>query len=464
MARQFMEFDQQAKQDYTSFRDACNKTFADFIMLSWEVFQGKKPIPQPKFDEIPPVVYDDKEQRRPHDDTPVVIEEVIPNPKPEPQPSPIEPIVPKTEPRPTPLFSFPFFGLTLQLPLSDQCRFSLNDLTNTSIAKAWKQLASPQYDNLVASCLELRTHYQLCDWSYLQMIHSLCNTFLEANSNEAELLQAYIFSQSGYQMRLAIGNNQLIMLYASHHTIFNERYYLIDNIYYYALQPLPSSISVCPGKFPNEKSLSLAIHQEQLISGQQLHYRTLTFDNMPSLSATVATDQNLMDFCQSYPTSYMNGNFMTRWALYANMPLSQPARDRLYPQLRKIIAGHNDFDAVNLLCHWVQTAFVYQYDDTVWGGDRAFFADETLHYPYCDCEDRSILLTRIVRDLLGLQCALIYYPGHLATAIALGEEAKGDYLRHNGIKYLICDPTYINAPIGESMPKMNNNAAKIIVL
>ena len=34
-----------------------------------------------------------------------------------------------------------------------------------------------------------------------------------------------------------------------------------------------------------------------------------------------------------------------------------------------------------------------------------------------NCEDRAILFTRIVRDLLGLKCILIYYPGHLASAV-----------------------------------------------
>lgn len=119
---------------------------------------------------------------------------------------------------------------------------------------------------------------------------------------------------------------------------------------------------------------------------------------------------------------------------------------------------------VDILCHWGQTGLVYEYDDKVWGHDRAFFADETLFYPYCDCEDRSIMLTRIVRDLLGLKCALVYYPGHLATAIALGENIKGDYIRIEGIKYIVCDPTYIGAPIGMTMPDMDNKSAKVIVL
>lgn len=117
-----------------------------------------------------------------------------------------------------------------------------------------------------------------------------------------------------------------------------------------------------------------------------------------------------------------------------------------------------------MLLNFVQTAFVYEYDDKVWGYDRAFFAEETLFYPYCDCEDRSILFSRLVRDLLGLKVVLIYYPGHLATAVRFSENVTGDYLSVNTSRYVICDPTYIGAPVGRTMPNMNNGNAKVILL
>ena len=116
------------------------------------------------------------------------------------------------------------------------------------------------------------------------------------------------------------------------------------------------------------------------------------------------------------------------------------------------------------LLNWVQTAFVYEYDDKVWGDDRAFFPEETLYYPYCDCEDRSILLSRLVRDLLGLKAILIYYPGHLAMAVGFTEDVKGDYILLQGKKYVVCDPTYIGAPVGVTMEGMDNETAKVILL
>lgn len=116
------------------------------------------------------------------------------------------------------------------------------------------------------------------------------------------------------------------------------------------------------------------------------------------------------------------------------------------------------------LLNFVQTAFVYEYDDKVWGGDRAFFAEEMLYNPYCDCEDRSVLFSRLVRDLLGLDVILVYYPGHLATAVCFAEDVSGDYIMLSGRRFVVCDPTYIGAGVGRTMPDMNNRSANVILL
>ena len=89
------------------------------------------------------------------------------------------------------------------------------------------------------------------------------------------------------------------------------------------------------------------------------------------------------------------------------------------PLLANSVRDRDEREAVSRLLNLVQTGFEYEYDEKVWGHDRPFFAEETLYYPFCDCEDRAILLSRLVRDLLGLRTLLVFYPGHLAMAVAL---------------------------------------------
>ena len=150
--------------------------------------------------------------------------------------------------------------------------------------------------------------------------------------------------------------------------------------------------------------------------------------------------------------------------MYANTPLDEHVKTKLYPILTDKFKGLSQLETANILLNWVQTAFVYEYDDKVWGHDRAFFAEETLYYPYCDCEDRAILYTRLIRDFLRLKTILVFYPGHLACAVCFTDDVSGDYISLNGERYVITDPTYIGAPVGITMPDMDNSRANIILL
>ncbi|MEY8684832.1 hypothetical protein AB9N12_01380 [Bacteroides sp. AN502(2024)] len=456
-------FKNQAKQDYNDFRDKANREYADFIRQAWLSYKTLPAVPKPKEKEVPPVIIREEDKKKPIDDRLVVIEEEINIPTPQPQPVPVAPI--REQPHPVEQsFAFSLYGTEMRVRLDDALKFRLPNLELESIAKVWEQLSGDKYNNVIRDCLQLRIRRQLCDWSYLRMLDALCSGFLGENSNEAELLKAYIYCQSGYQMRLAVAYNRLYMLYASQHFIFDKACWQVDGIFYYADNCNADKIQLCEAAFPHEQALSLYIPQEQSLSREVAPKRVLQSSDVEWLKATVAEDENLMAFCKDYPTSCIGEDFMTRWAMYANTPMSSGAKSELYPALKQFIKGRPLAEAVDILCHWVQTAFVYEYDDKVWGADRAFFADETLYYPYCDCEDRSILLTRIVRDLLGLKCALVYYPGHLATAIAIGDEVKGDHILINNTKYIVCDPTYIGAPIGMTMPDMDNKSAKVIIL
>lgn len=40
----------------------------------------------------------------------------------------------------------------------------------------------------------------------------------------------------------------------------------------------------------------------------------------------------------------------------------------------------------------------------------------------------------------------------------------GNYIKFNGKRLAICDPTYIGAPVEATMPDMDNKTAKVIVV
>ena len=74
----------------------------------------------------------------------------------------------------------------------------------------------------------------------------------------------------------------------------------------------------------------------------------------------------------------------------------------------------------------------------------------------------SILFSNLVKDLLGLDAVLLDYPNHIASAVRFNEDISGDYILLDGKKYLICDPTYIGAPIGMCMDRFKSVPPEII--
>lgn len=471
MDSSFDTFKTERNNEYEAFRKRINDEYADMLEKTWKEFNAfsKIEVPEDKVKPIPPVVYpkEDEKKKLPKP-KPLPYDDVIPVPKPEPQPEPVAPI--EESPKPVtpivPKVSFSFYGTLINIRFDTSMKNNLAIINERNISKAWKDMSTENYTNLIHDCLQIRKERHLCDWAYLEMLRCMSEKLYGKGTNAATLLMAYVYCQSGYKMRLARGGNEkLYMLYASKHIIYDKNYYSVDGIKFYVYGDAPKQIYICEISFPKEKAMSLYIPNEQLLERKVSSVKTRRSARYSDVKTSMSSNLNLMDFYATYPTSMIGENFVSRWAMYANTPMSEYVEKQIYPSLRTAIKGCSQIVAANKLLNYVQTGFVYEYDDKVWGHDRAFFAEESLYYPYCDCEDRSILFSRLVRDLLGLKCILIYYPGHLASAIEFTEgHVSGDYILLNNRKFVVSDPTYINAPVGTTMPGMDNKAAKVILL
>ena len=221
-------------------------------------------------------------------------------------------------------------------------------------------------------------------------------------------------------------------------------------------------MSICDFALPKEKALSLWIKEEPKFADSPSPLRQRLV-NYPSIKFDYKVNKNLLNFYSAYPTPFTDGDNLSKWTYYAQTPMSRNARETLYPALQNAISEKTDLQAVNIIMDFIES-FKYGYDSQIWGYDRAFFPDETIYYPMSDCEDHAILLTRLVRDLLGLETALIYYPGHLASAVCFKEQVNGDYFLVDGKRYTICDATIYYAGAGTTMSKMNNNEATVILV
>lgn len=458
---QYEKFSKHAKAEYEDYRAQCNAEYVKFLERAWKEYKVLPSIPRPKDEVVPPTIMprQDKNKKQAKE---IPIENIVSPILSLPQPKPISPIYEndKVEEK---NFSFSYMGTTCEVRLPKDLNIRMSGCESCMIATIWKQLATNAMDNTIRDFLALRLKMQLCDWAYLNLIDTFAKAFC-GHGNEAVIMAAFIYSQSGYKMRLGRDCEKLYLLYGSKHGIYEKGYIVIEGINYYPLDDKVERMEISDFSFPQEQSMSLYIENAQKFTIRPSAKRKLASEQYHDVTIDSQVNLNLIQFYNTYPSSEVNGNFMTRWKMYADTPMDESVSQMLYLDIKNKIEGLSDVQAVNQILNWVQTAFQYEYDDKVWGHDRAFFAEETLYYPYCDCEDRAILFTRLVRDLLGLKCILVYYPGHLASAVCFKQQVNGDYISLDGDVYTICDPTYIGAPVGITMPEMDNRSAKVIKL
>ncbi len=374
---------------------------------------------------------------------------------------PPQPVVPLPEPvvPAQPTFAFTFYGQKCHMLLESHHRFTLSAINENSVADCWQRLSSDAYLPIIAQCLAYRDKLRLCDWGYVRFVEQMTTAFFSSNRlNEARLMQMYILTQSGYKVRIARVGEKLVLLLPSKYTIYQYPYLDIGGVHYYIVDASlgHTSLYVFNREFPKEQDFSLHIPAQPVLPMNATGPCRLQSKHDKELFAEVSVNKNLIAFYNDYPLS-------SHWDIYANASLSQQVKEQLYPVLHKFISDKNAPTAANILLHFVQTAFEYATDDKQFGTERPLFADETLFYPYSDCEDRAVLYSILVRELLGLDVVLLHYPGHLATAVCFDtDDIYGDYLRIDGKRYIVCDPTYINADIGQAMPQYKQTAADVI--
>lgn len=458
--QEFDNFKNSKLQEFTDFRDSLNAAYADLMTKSWASFSLQEAIPVPEKPEPPkPVVKPVAENPAPTVAIPVKelmkpAVEAVPA-----QPAPVQPIARPAQ-ETAAQYSFLFHNTPCSLHLQKSQAFAMPNASETSAATAWKKMSDSGYDLVADDCLKYRESLSLDDWGYIEFTKVLSERFLGKGTNEAVMMQIYLLAQSGYRIRIARNNNnRLIPLIPFTCDLYGYSYLTINGEHYYLIcdEKKGGSYSVFNEKFEGEKTASLFMHSEPNLTETLTTPKTFTSKRYASVAAEVAVNKNLIEYYNNYPvTDY--------WNEYAKTSLSRNVKKTLYPILKREIAGKSEVEAVNILLNFVQTAFPYKTDQEQFGYERPLFGDELFYYPFCDCEDRSILFCILVHDLIKLDIVMLEYPNHIATAVRFKKEVPGYYVQIEYDKYVICDPTYIGASVGDCMPQFQNTSAATIVV
>ena len=453
----FRKFKQEQVASYQDFRKDVNNRYTEFMREKWVWFNSEASIEdiENQVKPMPAPTAPDKEEIQTLKKEFIKYGKVIQkNRKKQTQPQPISPIQQVNQAEE--LLQFSCYGTKMKVRLKQTDKYVLKGSTEDDVADMWMYLSDKSFNNLINDCLELRKKHSLCDWAYLNLLKELSNKYYGENTKEAIVLRTFLFNQSGYKTRIGRSKtNRLYMMIASRNTIYGKPYFKIKEATFYPLDYKESGLFVFAHEFPGEEELSLSIDSEQLFDVAASETHRLISKAPDSLCVDIKFNSNLMNFYYSYPQAHSNNDEMTKWVTYAATALSKATKEQLYPALKSKIAGKSETEAANILIGFVQTAFEYQFDEAIWGQDHPFFPEETLFYPFSDCEDRTALFANLVKDLLGLDAVLLYYPGHLALAVKFNTKVEGKTLSINGKEYTYCEPTCSSyAPVGWCPPQL----------
>lgn len=460
-------------------------------ILDMTTSEGKqKPVVQ--LDEVDKIVFDKPEVivRKKKDPKVIIIEEkpadkpaVQPEKKPvvevietepEAEPAPVveadrrpepaaEPRLPVSSTPTSPLYrgesgrsKVMYGGLAFYLNNSLNRKCSLNGLNENAIADAYEALCNSDYKPLLADCAQIRKDLRLNDWGVFTLVRQVADTYC-GTANESIVMQQFLLNEMGYKARMArkATEDKMMLFVATDCSIYAHPYITLNGQNYYNLSGNNEQCQfyMCQKDSPKAKnSVGMQLKEAPLFPGTVV---SSTHQAKGSAArVTVDVPKALMDFYKDYP--------QCDYSVYFNAPVNAAMENRILSSLAPLVQGRNEADAANILINFVQTAFQYQTDGQQFGYEKPFFVEELFYYPYSDCEDRAMLFSYLVRKLLGLDVVLLDYPEHIATAVRFNGNVFGDYLMVNGRKYIVCDPTYIGASIGMTMPRYKTVSAKVL--
>jgi hypothetical protein len=446
---EFMKLKTQTEERFAKMT-VLDAEFAGILNRAWKELELSTGIPadsEPKPHDIPTARLSEKPPAvKPQEAEPV------------PGPEPVSEITPETIARygsPVTYFRtmFPFkFDPALNVPL--------NGVSEASISKYWESMSSADYKSAVTLLIQVRSQLALNDWGYCTLLDRAAETVCGADSRERPLFIWFMLVKSGYDARIGFSGDLVYVLLPSREMMYNTPYYDFNGIRYFLtrLGGTPETVTALytyEGSYkeanqhvefsmPKIPDISKALYEKPF---------SFTYDGK-EYTIKARVNRNMVDFFDTYPQTDLGVYF----AAATTGETAQSLKDGLVP----LIEGRKTTDAVNLLLRFVQTAFPYKTDGDQFGREKFMFPEETLYYPYSDCEDRSFLFAYLVDGLLKLDVVGLDYPGHVATAVHFPDIMPGDAVEYEGTRYVICDPTYINAEAGECMPSFKNVAPKIV--
>lgn len=349
--------------------------------------------------------------------------------------------------------TFSFYGNSLHA--ARMRTVNVASIRESDVSCAWRDYQKVDVSPVVASLNELSDSLGLNDWFVLELVRYYADGLLPSSPPmDRVLLEYYVLSSMGYDIRLARSDRQLILLVPFEQEVYEHYFiHINDKDYYLIYDNLDCDMNEKSVLYPCDPSTNKDSDRGRsfglLFKDKALNVSTgddwlCDFDDgMIHVSCMVSPC--VMRMLRDYP--------MMDLRCYATSVVLPQFHAAIEEQLMPQLEGMSQCDAAEALLHFVQSVFGYEDDIDQFGREKVNFVEENFYYEKNDCDDRAVLFAYLVNSLLGLDVQFVQYPGHDCTAVRFTEcGTRGNGYFYGDDYYLICDPSYIGASIGRCMP------------
>ena len=366
-----------------------------------------------------------------------------------------------------------FYGREVTIHVDPKLKVRSSGVDEKKVAEYFSNIAKCQDETkaLWGEIDNVVSKFGLNEWGYFCLLRTLSEKMFE-NINDRVLFCFYMLrNEGGFKTRLARGQNSgsltLLIAIDNSKQVYSYTYFRFDDdatgknkVKYYCVY----------GGGKAKEAVYSYNFCEQDASKKQMR---LDFDNNLNMGACdvnrtlrLTKEMSIMLPYNKSHIAYLDDVPMTVFPIYFAAPVSIEAQQVLHQNFVEMKPQYTPTQFISMLLHFVQTGFEYKTDEEQFGYEKYFYPEEVIGYPYCDCEDRAAMFAWLVQKYTNAKVIGLQYEGHVATAVWFGDDAevKGDGFMYGGKKYYVCDPTYINASIGMTMPQYKGKTPKVIKL
>ncbi len=348
-----------------------------------------------------------------------------------------------------------FYGIQLPLINLDKEPIEISNKIEQDVAAFYKDISTQkEIDLMFNELMQVKEEYCLNDWAFLELLSHTAKLNYKSH-NEQMLFIWYVLIDADYLVKIGYVNTDLCLLLSFSSPIFYTPYLIIDQqkyyVFYHSNQDL-ASINTYAIKHPNQKKV-LSLLSDGLPKFPDKPFQKEFKYNDKVLQLTY--NESITDFYKTFPA--------TELAVYLKSPLSDVAKKRFSEYLSPVIKDMSDKEKIDFLLYFIQYSFPYKNDEEQFATEKYMFAEETISYPYTDCEDRVVLLDKLVKEFTALNTIVLLYPDHVVLGVVFDTINNGAYIQYQRKNYYIADPTFLGAKFGEIMEDYQSVSPQVLV-